>query len=95
MAESRMLMVYCYDVADDRRRAQAAEVLQRRAVRVQQSVFEAVLDEAEAEALLSAAARELAPEDSLRMYGVGAYGRRRSRALGGAPLHEDGDFYLL
>jgi CRISPR-associated protein Cas2 len=95
MADGEMLMVFCYDVADDRRRRRVAAVLEDRAVRVQESVFEARLTARQAEAVLAAAAAELTPADSLRMYAVTAHGLRRSRTLGGAPLPEDREFYLF
>ncbi len=95
MAETAMLTVFCYDVADDRDRRRVARVLEDRAVRVQDSVFEARLTERQAAALFEAVARELGAGDSLRAYAITAQGLRRSRATGGAPLPEDRDFFLL
>lgn len=95
MASAEMLMVFCYDVADDRRRRRVAAVLEAAAVRVQKSVFEARMDEAAADRLALKAARYLGSDDSLRVYAIGAHGRTRSRAYGPLPLPEAQEFYLL
>ena len=70
MADRPMLMVYCYDIVSDRVRARVAAVLEETAVRVQDSVFEARLGRANAEALFERVARLLDDGDSLRMYAV-------------------------
>lgn len=95
MARAEMLMVFCYDVESDARRRRVARRLEDAMVRVQQSVFEAHMTEAEAEGLARLAERELGPGDSLRVYAVGADGLRRSRAYGGAPIAESPTYYLL
>lgn len=94
MAETEMVMVFCYDVSDSRVRRRVARVLEERAVRVQESVFEARLTLRRAHALFHAASRELGAGDGLRLYAVPATGLRSSRVSGGAPLAEDHDFYL-
>ena len=95
MADAEMLTVFCYDIADDRVRRRVARVFEDRCVRVQRSVFEARLTGRAAAALLARAAPLLDSADSLRMYAVTAQGLRRSKAVGGAPLAEDRDFYLF
>jgi CRISPR-associated protein Cas2 len=95
MARTEMLTVYCSDVERARARRRVAKVLEARCVRVQRSVFEARLAAHEAEALLGAAAAELGPGDSLRMYAVGAHGLERSAAIGGAPLAADEPYWLV
>lgn len=90
-----MVMVFCYDVANDRRRRRVSAVLEEWGVRVQKSVFEARLTEPQARALLARAGKELGPRDSLRMYALSAHGLARSAALGGAPVPEQQDFWLL
>ncbi|MFP5516981.1 MAG: CRISPR-associated endonuclease Cas2 [Alphaproteobacteria bacterium] len=95
MARDEMLTVFCYDVADDRARRRIAAVLEERAARVQRSVFEARLDARATRRLAERAARHLSAGDSLRVYAVGAAGRRRSLAFGPPPLAEDQDFWLL
>jgi len=95
MAETEMVMVFCYDVSDARARRRVSAVLEDRAVRVQDSVFEARLTPRHAHALFQAAAGELGTGDSLRLYAVTATGMRVSRAAGGAPVPEDHDLYLF
>jgi CRISPR-associated protein Cas2 len=81
-----MLTVICYDISEDACRNRVAKHLERRAVRVQYSVFEAWLTVREADNL----AKELAPllesTDSLRFYAVGQFGLRRSFSLGQLPI---------
>jgi len=95
MAARPMTMVFCYDVVDDRTRQRVAKALEERAVRVQESVFEARLSERETGLLFDRVSRLLNPEDSLRMYALSASGLARSRVAGGAPLPEDGDYWLI
>lgn len=95
MAETAMVMVFCYDVESDRRRRRVAALLEEWGVRVQKSVFEARLTDRQARALLARAARELGPRDSLRMYALSAHGLARSAAIGAAPVPEQRDFWLL
>lgn len=95
MAEGEMTVVYTYDVQCPRRRRRVAEALERRATRVQKSVFETVTTKRRACALLARVERELAPGDSLRMYAVGAAGLRWSRQVGGAPIQESDAYWLV
>lgn len=95
MPAAEMLMVFCYDVADDRRRRRLAAVLEDRCVRVQKSVFEAIMGERAADRLAERAAQHLAPGDSLRVYAISAHARPRCRTWGAAPLPEAEGYYLL
>ncbi len=95
MAETEMVMVFCYDVADARRRRRAAAALEERAVRVQESVFEARMTTTAAQRLFDRVSAKLEAGDSLRLYAVSAAGLRHCRASGGAPLPEDHDFWLF
>lgn len=95
MADTEMLTVFCYDVADNRRRRRVARILEDRCVRVQKSVFEARLTAAASDRLAERVSRHLAPGDSLRVYAIGAHGRNRCKSWGACPIAEDQDFYLL
>lgn len=95
MAESRMTMVYCYDIQDNCLRRRVADLLEGRAVRVQESVFEARLTLNQANRLYERLARMLEDGDLLRMYCLTSQGLERSRADGGAPIPEAGDYWLL
>lgn len=95
MADRVMLMVYCYDIVLAKTRARVAAQLEREAVRVQDSVFEVRLSERAADGLYRRLAGLLNEGDTLRMYAVSAAGRGRCRAHGGAPIAEDGAFWLV
>jgi len=90
-----MLMVYCYDVVRDRVRARVAAALEHSAVRVQDSVFEARLTRAAADRLFDRVTQLIEPGDMLRMYAVSRPGLERSRSQGGAPIPEDGNFWIV
>ncbi len=95
MADRPMLMVFAYDIVRSSVRARVANLLEDHAVRVQDSVFEARLTRAAADRLFDRLARLVEPGDMLRMYGIGASGRERSRSAGGAPLPEEGDYWIV
>ena len=95
MADRAMLMVFCYDIVSARTRARVAGLLEDQAVRVQDSVFEARLTKASADRLFETLRRQLDDGDMLRMYAVSATGLERSRAHGGAPMAEDGDYWIV
>ena len=95
MARTEMLMVFSYDIADDRRRRRVARILEETMVRVQESVFECRLSAAATDRMLKRLEPELGPDDNLRVYAVGADSLPRCRQIGGAPFAEDIDFWLL
>jgi CRISPR-associated protein Cas2 len=87
--------VYAYDIAADRIRRRVAAVLEEHGTRVQESVFEVHGSEAQAGRLLARLEALIDGGDRLRMYCLNADGRRRSRAVGGTPLPEETEFWLL
>lgn len=89
------LRVFAYDVASDRRRARVAAVLEEAAVRVQESVFEARMNDRQMAALVARVRVELLPDDSFRAYTVETRNRHRCVAIGGPPVAEAQDFWLL
>ena len=95
MAAREMLRVFAYDVTDDRRRTKIADLLEQVAVRVQLSVFEARLSHAETKALIRRLRPLFAAEDRLRLYTIDTAGLRHCQAIGGPPLAEAEDFWLL
>ena len=94
-ARREMLRVFAYDITSDRRRAKVAAVLEEVAVRVQLSVFEARLSHREVAAVVARLRPLLTGEDRLRVYTIGADGLAHCRAVGGPPLPEKEDFWLL
>lgn len=95
MADHAMLTVYCYDITAARVRTRVADLLEREAVRVQESVFETRLTAAAAERLYQRIVQMLDEGDTVRMYAIGKAGFDRCRAYGGAPIAEDGDFWIV
>lgn len=95
MARPQHLFVFAYDVARDSDRVRLAELIGERADRVQKSVFEGRMTLAAARRLAETAAILLGPDDSLRVYCIPEEARRVSIAIGGAPISEAGEFWLL
>ena len=95
MAERMNLMVFCYDISDDRMRRRVAAIFEEHAVRVQGSVFEARMTPRRASRLAEEAARHLDPGDSLRLYAITAHGRPHCQSWGATPISEAEDFYLF
>ncbi len=87
MAE-RSFYVLAYDLSDDRRRAKIARLMESLGERVQGSVFEAWLNEAELNRLIAKARKIMNErEDSLRVYRLCGACRAKVRVVGeGRPL---------
>lgn len=76
----------CYDIACDRRRLKVSKFLETYGVRVQKSVFEAVLSESEYQKLENQLAQMLNErEDRLSFYPLSVRCRRRVKILGIQP----------
>ena len=95
MADRAMLTIYCYDITAAKVRTRVADLLEREAVWVQESVFETRLTAGAAERLYNRIVQILDEGDKLRMYAIGKAGYDRCRAHGGAPIAEDGDFWIV
>lgn len=83
MSEKPILRVIAYDIASDQRRRRIAGILEERAVRVQDSVFEARLTHRQAERLMAKLERLTSKGDSLRLYTVPDAILPRCREIGG------------
>ncbi len=95
MVEGEMLYVVCYDISRDSARTRVAALLETELARVQESVFEGRMSAFAARRLGERAAVLIGPDDSIRIYAVGAAGLKRSLVFGPRPLPEADDFYLL
>lgn len=95
MPGAEFIVVFTYDVerAQDRRRM--AAILEKHGTRVQKSVFEVRTTLARAEVLMGRLERYRGEDDSVRMYVLTEQGRERSRVIGGAPIPERSEFWLL
>ena len=90
-----MMMVFTYDVSDNKRRRRIAKRLEDQMSRVQKSVFEARMSRQSAERLAHEVSNMLGPEDSLRVYAVGNAGYERSAVYGRSVPFESPDGYWL
>lgn len=95
MADRMQLRVVSYDIADDRRRRKIAAVLEERAARVQESVFEARLTDRGAAALMRELRALTAPGDSLRLYTVPDAALARCQTEGGPAVADGARYWLL
>ena len=92
----RHLVVIAYDVANDRRRARVARILEGAGRRVQESVFECYLERSVVERVRNRLARIVQPADSVRFYELCRTDRRLSRASGRGPaIASDVAFYIV
>lgn len=81
-----MLYLICYDIVQDRRRTKVAKLLDAYGLRVQKSVFEAVLPPNDYERLEARLLRLLDLEtDQLRFYPLGERQRTQMKVLGVQP----------
>lgn len=96
MAAREMMMVFSYDVSDDKRRRRVARRLEDKMSRVQKSVFEARMSRDSADRLAREVSQMIAPGDSLRVYAVGEAGYARSAVYGsGTPFESPEGYWLI
>lgn len=95
MADTPMLTVFSYDIAAPRNRRKVSERLEEAGVRVQKSVFEAMLTDRQTRRVVRDIGPLLETGDSLRVYAVSAAGTHRCQVIGGGPMLEDAAYYLL
>lgn len=95
MSEKPILRVIAYDIASDQRRRRIAGILEERAVRVQDSVFEARLTHRQAERLMAKLERLTSKGDSLRLYTVPDAILPRCREIGGPLMAGAARYWLL
>ncbi len=96
MGKERSRYVISYDIPEDRRRNRVARVLEGHGERVQYSVFECVLTEAQFERLWDELRGLIAPqEDSLRAYRLCPPCAGWVRTVGQAPRIEVPEVYIV
>jgi len=95
MADARYVRVFAYDVANDRVRAKVAAALEEVAVRVQYSVFEGRLTQRQLNRVMRRIEPLFEQGDKLRVYTLSDRMLASCRGIGGAPLPERHDFWLL
>lgn len=91
-----MLILVSYDVPDDRRRTKLAHALKDFGRRVQLSVFECELDDAQAERMRRRVTALVAEEeDNVRIYRLCGSCRERVELLGLGTPPEEPEVYIL
>ena len=91
-----MLYLVCYDISDDRVRSQVSERLLDFGTRIQESVFECLLDSRQYERMIAALNRiRLAELDKVRIYKICANCVEAVKIYGPGEVSRDPDFYLV
>jgi CRISPR-associated protein Cas2 len=91
-----MFYLICYDIVDDRRRTKVAHLLEGYGLRVQKSVFEAVLTPDQRQMLHKKLNRYLkAEEDQVRFYPMSPRYRQKIEILGWQPEREVDDAVFI
>ncbi|MCT7968420.1 CRISPR-associated endonuclease Cas2 [Laspinema sp. D1] len=81
-----MFYLICYDIVEDNRRNRVAKLLETYGMRVQKSVFEAVLDDNQYDQLQKRLFKLLNKrQDQLRFYPLSAHCRQKVQILGIQP----------
>ncbi|NEO98720.1 MAG: CRISPR-associated endonuclease Cas2 [Symploca sp. SIO1C4] len=91
-----MFYLICYDIVDNRRRTKVSNILEAYGLRVQKSVFEAVLNNKQYEKLQKRLLKLLnTKEDQLRFYPLSAHCRCKVKVLGIQPEFEVDDKAII
>ena len=91
-----MLYVVCYDISDDNTRDQMSERLLDFGVRIQESVFECVLDEEAQERMVERLDRiRLADTDRVRIYRMCQNCVDTVKIYGPGEVTRDAEFYMV
>jgi len=90
-----LIWVFAYDIVDDRARRYVAKTMEAHATRVQKSVFEGRMSKKKMKAIVAAIEKHMSRGDSLRVYPISEKMKKRACLIGGAPLPESENFWLL
>ncbi|HSW45505.1 MAG TPA: CRISPR-associated endonuclease Cas2 [Phycisphaerae bacterium] len=91
-----MLVTFCYDIPNDRRRCHVARLLDGVGRRVQYSVFEGDLDDKTLANVIERVKRVIHPtEDSVRVYRICATCKKQTVLLGIGELTEKPEVIIL
>ena len=95
MAARSQLYVIAYDIADNRRRRRIAALLEERAARVQESLFEQRMSPRAAASLFAQLQQLCADGDSLRLYPVPDTALPRAHTYGGPAIASACRYWLV
>lgn len=91
-----MLVLVVYDIPDDKRRTKLATFLEGYGRRVQYSVFECFISHTEMQRLYLAIKRRVkSEEDNVRLYWITRDNFSKALSIGGSPIEEPPDFYIV
>ena len=86
----------CYDIVDTNRRNRVSKLLQGYGLRVQKSVFECVLTEAQSDLINRKLIKYIDPnEDQVRFYPMTAHTRRKVMTFGMQPERQIDDVAFI
>lgn len=91
----RKFYVFAYDIQSDKQRGKVSNLLSQYAMRVQNSLFEGVMDSHKAQILQSEIEAYLVPGDYLRIYPLEIQQCADIGQYGGAPVQSSDDYWLL
>lgn len=95
MSDTPHLRLIIYDIADNRRRRRVAKILEERAVRVQESAFEARLSNAQLKRLTARLEGFATLDDSIRFYTIPNSALTKCHTIGGPMIADGARFWLL
>jgi CRISPR-associated protein Cas2 len=95
MASRAQLWVIAYDIADDRRRRRVATLLESRAARVQESLFEERMTKHAANRLFAELKALCGAGDSLRLYPITDTAVRDAHCHGGPAIAAACRYWLV
>lgn len=90
-----MFLVVSYDIADDKRRSKVAKKLKDFGVRVQNSVFECILEQDKIDEMKQVVAHLLDEEDSVKIYYLCEACKKKINSYGKAGVTEDPAVYIV
>lgn len=92
-----MLYVVSYDITNDKDRTKISKILEGRGIRVQYSVFECVLEQADLSELLRQVSGYVSETDgdSVRIYPLGQQAVQKVRIVGSGEIYDPGQLRIF
>jgi CRISPR-associated protein Cas2 len=90
-----MFYIVSYDIPDDNKRNRISTLLLNFGNRVQESVFECIMDEVLHEKMTQSLYKLISEEDSVRIYSLCANCEKLITVLGRGSITKDEDVYIL
>lgn len=91
-----MFYIVSYDIPDDRKRTRVSKTMLDFGTRVQDSVFECIInDDEHLEKMIEKLSKMVSEEDSVRIYALCAKCEKVVKVLGGGKVTKDENVYIL